>query len=86
MNLPIEMISVCASDGTLTPLRFRLEDEAHCLHTVPITRIVCSKPIQYAGVDAVQFLCAVTREGKESMLELRYLVRTHCWTLFRVVY
>ena len=26
-NLQIEMISLCAVDGTLTPLRFRLEDE-----------------------------------------------------------
>lgn len=82
----IEMISVCATDGTLTPLRFRLEDEAHCLQTVPILRTESCKTIQYAGVDAIQYLCKVTMEGRERLLELRYTVRTHRWSLFRVVY
>lgn len=86
VNQQIEMISVCATDGTLTPLRFRLEDEAHCLQTVPILRTESSKSIQYAGVDAIQYLCRVTMEGRERLLELRYTVRTHRWSLFRVVY
>ena len=25
-------------------------------------------------------------EGKEKLFELRYTIRTHCWSLFRVVY
>ncbi len=86
VNQQIEMISVCATDGTLTPLRFRLEDEAHCLQTVPILRTESVKPIQYAGVDAIQYLCKVMMEERERLLELRYTVRTHRWSLFRVVY
>lgn len=86
MNLPVEMISVCGVDGTITPLRFRLEDEAHCLQTVAITRVVSRKTIQYAGVDAVQYLCKAVLEGRERLFELRYTVRTHCWTLFQTVY
>ncbi len=86
MNLQIEVISVCGSDGTITPLRFRMEDESHCLQTVAITQVVCAKPIQYAGIDAIQYLCKAKCEGLEKLFELRYTVRTHRWTLFRVVY
>lgn len=86
MNLPIEMISVCGVDGALTPLRFRLEDETHCLQTVAITRVISCKPIQYAGIDALQYLCKAVTDGRERLFELRYTLRTHCWTLFQMVY
>ncbi len=86
MNLQIEVISVFAADGSITPLRFRMEDEAHCLQTVVISQVVCAKPIQYAGIDAIQYLCKAHTDGQERLFELRYTVRTHRWTLFRVVY
>ena len=86
MNLQIEMISVFAADGSITPLRVRLENEEHCLQTIPITQVVCVKPICYAGVDAIQYLCKAVVEEKEKLFELRYTVKTHRWTLFRVVY
>ncbi len=86
MNLQIEMISVCGTDGTLTPLRFRMEDEEQCLQTVAISQVVSFRTIQYAGIDAIQYLCKARLAGKERLFELRYTVRTHCWTLFRTVY
>ena len=86
MNLQIEMISVCGTDGTLTPLRFRMEDEEQCLQTVAISQVVSSRTIQYAGIDAIQYLCKARLAGKERLFELRYTVCTHCWTLFRTVY
>ena len=86
LNLQIEMISVFSADGSITPLRFRLENEEHCLETVAISQVVCAKPICYAGVDAIQFLCKAIVEEKEKLFEVRYTVKTHRWTLFRVVY
>ena len=86
MNLPIEMICVCAADGELTPLRFRMEDEDHCLQTVVISQVLCCKPIQYVGIDAIQYLCKAVCEEKERLFELRYTLKNHAWSLFRVVY
>ena len=85
-NVQIEMISVCGVDGSLTPLRFRLEDEEHQLCTVAIRQVVCSSHIQYAGVGAIQYLCKAEVQGREKLFELRYTVRSHSWSLFRVVY
>lgn len=84
--MQIEMISHCGTDGELKPLRFRMEDEDESLVTVSISQIVCAKPIQYAGVDAIQYLCKAVAGENERLFELRYTVRTHQWTLFRVVY
>ncbi len=86
MNRQLELLSVCASDGTLTPLRFRMEDDAHCLQTVVITKVISYKSIQYAGIDAIQYLCKAHLSGKERLFELRYFVKTHSWSLFRTVY
>lgn len=86
LNLQIEMISVFATDGSITPLRFRLENEEHCLQTVVISQVVSVKPICFAGVDAIQYLCKAIAEEGEKLFELRYTVKTHRWTLFRVVY
>ena len=63
----------------------KLTDE-HMLRTVPIRQVVCSRPISYAGVEAIQYLCKTQLGPQEALLELRYTVRTHRWTLFRVVY
>ncbi len=86
MNLPIEMICVCGPDGNLTPLRFRMEDEEHCMQTVVISQVLCSKPIQYVGIEAIQYLCKAKSGEKEHLFELRYTLKTHAWTIFRVVY
>ena len=86
MSLQIEMICICAADGKLTPLRFRMEDEEHCMQTVIVTQVLVSKPIQYAGVDAIQYLCKALVDGSEHIFELRYTLKTHRWSLFRVVY
>lgn len=86
MSQQIEMISVCGTDGKLTPLRFRMEDESQCLRTVAITQVVCMKVIQYAGIDAIQYLCKAMLDGRERLFELRYTIATHRWSVFRVVY
>ncbi len=86
MSTQVEMICVCGVDGRLTPLRFRMENEDNCLQTVVVTQVLMSKPIQYAGIDAIQYLCKTVAEDAEHLLELRYTVKTHRWSIFRVVY
>ncbi len=85
-NLQVEMISVCATDGRIRPLRFRFEDAEHCLQTVHVTQIVCDKEICYVGIEAFQFVCKGLMNGVEKLFELRYTVRSHKWVLFREIY
>lgn len=86
LNLQVEMISVCSTDGQLKPLRFRFEDAEHRLQTVSITEILCDKEICYVGIEAFQYVCKGIMDGAEKMFELRYTVRSHKWILFREIY
>ena len=85
-DMNVDMISVCGADGKLTPIRFRMETENQCTRVVPVLRILHSAPIQYAGVDAIQYLCKALVDDREKLFELRYTLKTHCWSIFRVVY
>ncbi len=82
----VEMISVCSADGKLTPIRFRMEGEDQELQVVPILRVMSCNPVHYAGIDAIQYLCKGKVREQEKLFELRYTLKTHCWSIYRVVY
>ncbi|MBR6826021.1 MAG: hypothetical protein IKM59_05685 [Oscillospiraceae bacterium] len=81
----VEMISVCGADGKLTPIRFRMEGEDQELQVVPILQVMYCNPIQHAGIDALQYLCKGKLHEQIRLFELRYTLKTHCWSIYRVV-
>ena len=85
-NSPVDVIAVCSTDGSIKPLRFRMEDEDHQLLRIDIEEVISSKEIQYVGIEVYVFLCRATVRGKESVFELRYMIRSHNWQLLRKVY
>lgn len=85
-NSPVDVISVCSADGTIKPLRLRMEDDEHQLLRIDIEEVISCKEIQYVGIEAHVFLCRATVRGKESVFELKYTVRSHNWCLMRKVY
>ena len=85
-NIPVEILTVCGTDGRLQPLRFRLEDAAHQLHTVSVEQVISVKEVQYVGIEALVYLCRAKFRQRERLFELRYTVRTHRWVLMRMVY
>ena len=82
-NSPVDVISVCSADGTIKPLRLRMEDEEHQLLRIDIAEIVSMKPVQFVGIEAQIFLCKAMVKGKEWLFELKYTIRTHNWCLYR---
>lgn len=85
-NSPVDVISVCSADGSIRPLRLRMEDEEHQLLRIDIDEVISSKEIQYVGIEAHVFLCRATVRGKESVFELKYTIRSHNWCILRKVY
>ena len=86
MNRPVDLISVCNTDGQIRPLRVRLEDEEHCLIRIDIEEVVNSREVQYVGIEAQIFLCRATVQGRPWLFELKYTIRSHSWCLFRKMY
>ena len=85
-NSPVDVISVCSADGSIKPLRLRMEDEEHQLLRIDIEEVISCKEIQYVGIEAHVFLCKATVRGKGSVFELKYTIRSHNWCLLRKVY
>ena len=85
-NSPVDVISVCSADGSIKPLRLRMEDEEHQLLRIDIEEVISCKEIQYVGIEAHVFLCRATVRGKECVFELKYTIRSHSWCLLRKVY
>lgn len=85
-NIPIETISKFNTLGDIIPLRIRLEDEEHRLVTSNITEIIYSNKNNYAGIKTFDFGCKVIMNETERLLELRYYVDTHKWTLRKILY
>ena len=83
---PVEMISVCSTEGKLMPVRFRFENGAHEIQIAHILEIVCTKDICYVGVEEILYVCKVRVAEREHLLELKYMVQTHRWVLFREIY
>ena len=79
----VDMIAVCRADGSLQPLRFRFEDGDRQLRRAQVLEILGCREIKYLNVEAYEFTCRTKTEERESLMRLRYAVRSHRWSLFR---
>ena len=72
-------------------MKFTFEDisftqnEKHHLVRVDIDEVISSKEIRYVGIEARVFLCRAVVEERKWLFELKYTIRSHCWTLIRSV-
>lgn len=82
---PIDVISICSACGEIRPLRLRLEDEDYGLLRADVDEVISIKHIRYVGVEAQVFVCRVSVDGRKRIMELRYSIRSHSWSLMRTV-
>ena len=82
---PVDVISMCSAGGEIRPLRMRLE-QTHQLMRIDIDEVISVRDVQYVGIEAKIFLCRATVEGKHTLFELKYTIRTHSWCFYRRVY
>ena len=85
-NCPVDVISVCNTEGQIRPLRLQLEDEEHQLLRVNIQEVVSVREVQHVGVEAHIFLCRARVHDREWTFELKYTFRSHTWRLLGKVY
>lgn len=85
-NCPVNVISVCNTEGQIRPLRLQLEDEEHQLLRINIQEVVSVREIQHVGVEAHIFLCRARVHDREWVFELKYTFRSHTWRLLGKVY
>lgn len=80
---PVDVISVCSAEGEIRPLRLQLEGKDSKMIRMDILEVIGVEEISYIGIESHVFLCRARAEGKETLLELKYSLRDHCWRLLR---
>lgn len=78
---PVNVICVCGVTGEIRPLRLQLEDEERQLLRVNVEEVVRQQQIHHVGAEAMIFLCRVTLWGRPQLIQLRYAIRTHTWSV-----
>lgn len=78
----VDMIAICGADGSLQPLRFRFEDRDRGLHRVQVLEVLACREIRYVNVEAYEYTCRTRTEEREELMQVRYAVRAHRWSLF----
>ena len=81
----VDMISVCNADGSLRPLRFRFADRDQTIRRVQVLEVLACREIKYVTVEAYEYTCRARTEERETLVRVRYAIRTHRWSLHRRV-
>lgn len=85
LNRPIEMIACCSVLGEMTPIKFRMENEAHQLVVASISEILYTKESHIAGMETMEYGCKIKVEEKEALVEVSYHIHTHKWLMKRAI-
>ncbi len=81
---PIEMISWTQKDGTIHPVRFRLEDYNDHMHTYKIQKVHRVDEDKLAGNFMLKYTCQILLNGNERLCEIRYERDTMKWILYKI--
>lgn len=85
-NIPVQLFSACNTQGDITPLWFRFENEEHRIKTIKIQKVYSKKEEKYCGLPYISYICLAAAEEKDHLIELRYSIGQHQWKLFRFLY
>ena len=78
---PVDVISVCNTEGQIRPLRLRLEDESRQCLRVNIDEVVSVREVTHVGAEAQIYVCRARMWDKVWTFELKYHIRSHSWTI-----
>ena len=83
VNKPIEMIAHNKPDGSIRPLRFRLQEEDE-LRVIKINKVFTSSIGKIGGNLVYMFKCMIEVNGITHMCEIRYDLMTTKWLLYKM--
>ena len=79
----VDMIAVNGADGSLRPLRFRFEDRNQTVRRVQVLEVLACRETKYVTVEAYEYTCRARTEERETLVRVRYAIRTHRWSIFQ---
>ena len=80
---PVDVIAIHSADGTMRPIRFRMENAEKEHLRIDIEEIIKTSEISYVGAEATVFVCRARIGNRSVILELKYRLRNHSWYLLK---
>ena len=78
---PVDVISVCSTEGEIRPLRLRFEDESRQTLRINVEEILSVREIHHVGAEAQVYTCRARLWDRPWVFELKYSIRNHSWTI-----
>lgn len=82
VSKPIQMIAWFKKDGTINPIRFKLDEEES--KVIRIDKIIKRDKEKLAGKAMEKFVCSTCLDGVERIFELKYDISSCKWILFKI--
>lgn len=80
----VDMICLSSSDGRITPLKFRLNEDGQEQRIIKIDRILGTKEEKVAGNRMMVFTVQSCMDGMERVFEMKYETQSFKWYLYKL--
>ena len=81
---PINVIAVFNCEHIPSPRKFRYETDSSSTCEVKVDRIIESERKRIAGIESIVYLCQSEIEGQIKLYELKYVISTYSWELYKI--
>lgn len=78
---PIQMIAWFNKDGSINPIRFKIEEDGE--KVIKVDRVIKAERERLAGNIMEKFTCYSVIDGIEKLYEIKYDSNTYKWILFK---
>lgn len=78
---PIQMIAWFNKDGSINPIRFKIEEDGD--KVIKVDRVLKTERERLAGNIMEKFICSSIIDGIERLYEIKYDSNTYKWILFK---
>lgn len=79
---PIQMIAWFNKDGSINPIRFKVEEDGE--KVIKVDRVLKSEQERLAGSIMEKFTCTSIINGVEKIFEVKYDSKSYKWILFKI--
>ena len=78
---PIQMIAWFNEDGSINPIRFKIEEDGN--KVIKVDRVLKAEKERLSGNIMEKFTCSSVINGIERLYEIKYDSNTYKWILFK---
>ena len=84
LALPIEMVSYTDKQGSIKPIRFRMQIEDEPMQVIKIDKVIVKETEKFAGNIMIVYKCQSLIDNAIKLFEIKYEINTSKWILFKL--